>query len=403
MDVIAQGAGEGRGRADAAQLDWPAIATSVAASILTALPAFMSGTLSVQIRGEMGFSELALGALVTVYSGLVVLMAVPAGRLVDRIGFRWGLVLAPLLAGAALLGSGAFADEWWHLAVGQIFGAGGAAVAIPAVQLALTRRIAPERQGIALGLNLASVPFAILLAGIAVPLIGETVGWRWAYGGAGVLGLVVSFASVVSFVDEGWGRIREVRKPIQRRLVLLGSGAMFLGVWSAQTVATFAVEAGVDAGHTAGSIGYVLAVASLVSVGARIVAGSRADRTGPVGAFGVILLFVLAGALGTALLAVGSAFFVIAAGVFLGLGFGWGWNGVLAYAMIRPNPRAAATTASFMMIGGFGGSALSPVVSGALVAGPGFGAAWGVSTVAMLGAAVLTSLAGRDPRLSEVV
>jgi MFS family permease len=363
----------------------------------------MSGTLSVQIRGEMDFSELALGGLVTTYSGLVVFMAVPAGRLVDRIGYRWGLVLAPLLAGVALLGSGLFAHEWWHLALGQVFGAGGAAVAIPAVQLALTRRIAPERQGIALGLNLASVPLAILLAGIAVPLVGETVGWRWAFGGAGAIGLAVSVASVLSFADAGWGRIREVRQPIQRRLVLLGSGAMFLGVWSAQTVATFAVEAGVDAGHTAGSIGYVLAIASFLSVGARIISGSRADRTGPVGAFGVILLFVLAGALGTALLAVGGSFLVIAVGVVLGLGFGWGWNGVLAYAMIRPNPRAAATTASFMMIGGFGGSALSPIASGALVSGPGFAAAWVVSTVAMLGAAVLTSLAGRDPRLSKVV
>ena len=103
------------------------------------------------------------------------------------------------------------------------------------------------------------------------------------------------------------------------------------------------------------------------------------------------------------MLAVGGSFLVVAAGVVLGLGFGWGWNGVLVYGLVRPNRQAAATTASVMMIGGFGGSAVGPIVSGALVSGPGFGAAWTVAALAMVGAAVLTTLAGRDPRLVEVV
>ncbi len=268
--------------------------------------------------------------------------------------------------------------------------------------MALATRIPPERQGIAFGLNLASVPAAILIAGAAVPLVGETLGWRWAIGGAGVLGLFVSAAALLSVGREGRPARLPTRVPIQRRLVYLGSGAMFLGVFGAQSVATFAVESGVEDGHTAGSLGFVLALASIVSILVRILGGLGADRSGPVRAFVFIVSVILGGATGMVLLAIGSAFVVVAAGVVLGLGFGWGWNGVLAYGLIRPNPRAAAGTAVWMMIGGFGGSAIGPVATGALVSAFGFGPAWSVSAVAMLGAAVLTILAGKDPRLAHI-
>jgi MFS family permease len=134
----------------------------------------------------------------------------------------------------------------------------------------------------------------------------------------------------------------------------------------------------------------------------RIVAGWWADRIGPVRVFLMIPALMVIGGVGIGLLAVGGSFLVVTAGLVVGLGFGWGWNGLLAYGLVRPNPRAAATAASFMMIGGFSGSALGPIVSGALVSGPGFGAAWTVTALAMVGAAVMTTLAGRDHRLGEV-
>ena len=366
------------------------------------MPVFMVGTLAVDIRGDVSFSNVALGGLVSIFSGLTALAAFPAGRVVERIGYRLGLVLAFLLAGVALLGPALLAHQWWHLAVGQAVAAGGAALAIPSVQVALVTRIPPERQGVAFGLNMSAVPASILLAGIAVPLVGETVGWRWAFGGAGAVGIGISLAVATSLGNERWTSLPGMREAIHRKPVLLGSGAMFLGLWAVQTVATFAVESGVDSGHSAGSIGYALAVASVGAIAMRIVAGWWADRIGPVRVFLMIPALIVIGAGGIGLLAVGGSFLVVAAGLVVGLGFGWGWNGLLAYGLVRPNPRAAATAASFMMIGGFGGSAVGPIVSGALVSGPGFGAAWTVAALAMVGAAVMTTLAGRDHRLGEV-
>jgi len=390
------------GGPESPRLEWSALAAPTAAAVLVSLPVFMVGTLAVDIRGDVSFSNVALGGLVSIFSGLTALAAFPAGRVVERIGYRLGLVLAFLLAGVALLGPALLAHQWWHLAVGQAVAAGGAALAIPSVQVALVTRIPPERQGVAFGLNMSAVPASILLAGIAVPLVGETVGWRWAFGGAGAVGIGISLAVATSLGNERWTSLPGMREAIHRKPVLLGSGAMFLGLWAVQTVATFAVESGVDSGHSAGSIGYALAVASVGAIAMRIVAGWWADRIGPVRVFLMIPALIVIGAGGIGLLAVGGSFLAVTAGLVVGLGFGWGWNGLLAYGLVRPNPRAAATAASFMMIGGFGGSAVGPIVSGALVSGPGFGAAWTVTALAMVGAAVMTTLAGRDHRLGEV-
>ena len=227
----------------------------------------MVGTLAVELRNDLSFSKVALGGLVAIFSGLTAVLAIPAGRLVQRFGYRPGLVVAPLLAAVALLGPAVAAGRWWHLAAGQCVAALAASLAISSVPLALATRIPPERQGIAFGLNLSSVPASTLLAGLAVPLVAETVGWRWALGSTGALALVISFMAAVLLDNEQLDRVGRRRPFIQRRLVFLGSGAMFFGVWGAHSVATFAVEAGVEQGHTAGSIGYALGLASVMSIG----------------------------------------------------------------------------------------------------------------------------------------
>ena len=386
-------------RLAAPRLDWSVLSTITAAAALSTLPLFLVGTLAVDMRAELNFSSVALGGLIAVASLVILLFAYPLACVIERIGYHPGLVIALLLVGLAMLGSGVFADRWWHLAAGQ---AVGASMAIPSVRLAMATRIPPERQGIAFGVNLAAIPAAILLAGIAVPLVGETAGWRWAFGGASALCLGASIAAAKFMGNGPSERIERRLHPIQRRLVFLGAVALFFGVWGAQTVATFGVEAGVSEGHSAGSMGYALGAAGVVSIVVRIAAGWRADHTGPVRAYGLVISIILLGAAGVGLLMVGGSFLVVATGVVLGLGFGYGWNGVLQLGVFRANPRAAARTASFIMIGYSGGAGVGSLVSGAIVSGPGFGAAWAVSIVAFAGAVAMVALARRDPHLSEI-
>lgn len=371
-------------------LDWSALPIPVAAQILGVLPLFMVGTLAVELRADLDFSNIALGALVTVFSGTAALLSLPAGRFIERVGHRRGLVIGSILTGISLTATALFADSWWHLTAGQVLAAIGVAATMPSVQLALATCIPPERQGVAFGLNLSSIPAAILLAGIAVPLIGETAGWRWAFGGAGIAGLILSLLSAISYTHADWGVMHRIHHPVDLRVVLLASGAMFLGVWGAQTVATFSVESAAQHGHTPGSVGYVLAFTSVVSIAIRIVSGVTADRAGPIRAFTVMAVFLVLGGVGTVVLALSGSFAAVAIGAVLGLGVGWGWNGLAIYALVRLNPKAAATTAGFVMVGGFSGSALSPVVFGVVASDADFDAGWVVSTVAMLAGAALT-------------
>jgi MFS family permease len=327
----------------APMLDWSALPIPAAAQVLGVLPLFMVGTLAVEIRADLGFSNVALGALVTVFSGIAAVLSLPAGRLVERIGHRRGLVAGAALTGLALTTSAIGADHWWHLAAGQAVAAVGVAVTMPSVQMALATCIPPERQGIAFGFNLSSIPAAILLAGVAVPLLGETVGWRWAFGGSGVAALLLAATALVSFGHAEWGPMYKQHHPVDLEVVLLASAAMFLGVWGSQTVATFSVESGVEQGHTPGSIGYVLAMASVASIAIRIVSGVTADRAGPIRAFGVMAAFLAIGGVGTAVLAASGSFAAVAVGAVLGLGVGWSWNGLAIYALVRLNPKEAAT------------------------------------------------------------
>jgi MFS family permease len=222
------------------------------------------------------------------------------------------------------------------------------------------------------------------------------VGWRWGFGGAGVLALAVAGAAAVSFGHVDWGPIQGRPHPIQVRLVLLAGGISFFGVAGAQSVATFAVEAGVQEGFRPGSVGYVLAIASILSIGIRVLFGSLADRTGPVRAFIVLGSLLTIGGAGIAVLAAGGPFLLATAGILLGLGVGWSWNGLLSYAVVRANPKAAATASSVIVIGGFTGSAVSPLVFGALVSGPGFATAWLIMAGVMVGAAALSAAAHRE-------
>ena len=88
--------------------------------------------------------------------------------------------------------------------------------------LLLAKGIRPERQGWALALKQAGVPAGTMLGGLAVPLLGVTVGWRWAYV-AGALGALAAAASVPGGVVPPGGRVTARRAgdvPV-RPLVLL--------------------------------------------------------------------------------------------------------------------------------------------------------------------------------------
>jgi cyanate permease len=288
----------------------------------------------------------------------------------------------------------ATAQSYPVLVAALVVGGGASAMATIGSNDALARSVSVRRQGLAFGAKQAAVPAATLLAGLAVPLVGLTLGWRAAFGVAATL-------AIGYLLLQPRGR----RRPAGRRrapdrtgdaalgalmVVALAAG---VGAAAANALGAFLVESSVRAGLTASSAGLLLAGSSALGVLLRIYLGWRADIRSA-GQLGLVTAMLAVGAGGVALLATGAVPAMIA-GAVLAVGLGWSWPGLLNLAVVRLSPSAPALGTSITQTGVFAGGAAGPVSFGVLVESSSYATAWTTTAVALLVAAVLMVVGGR--------
>lgn len=371
--------------------------------MLAALPVFLVGGLAVQIRADLGFSESALGAAVTIGFTAGALAAPFGGRLADRLGPRTALYAGASLAVVALLGIGLVAESWGVLVVFLVVTGVAVAVTDPGLAILVGRAIRPHRQGLAFGIKEASIPAATLAAGLAVPAIALTVGWRWAFGIGVIPLLMVVFllprvvrdsepaaADTVRSTEAIDGTLRTSR----RRTIFLSAIAAALGTAAASGVGVFLTESAVAMGMTQGNAGFLLAAGSGAGIVARISAGMVADRTGGP-QFKLISLMLAVGAVTIALGGTGSSAFLVVGtiGAFTG---GWAWTGIFFLSLIKASPAAPGAVAG---IGTFSlgvGNAAGPVLFGLIAQNASFAAAWLVAGLAAGAGAIFMAAANRE-------
>jgi MFS family permease len=352
----------------------PVVALSLAVTVVCTFPLFLTGALAVQMRQELGFSVAGLGVATALYRVAGAALAIPFGRLADRMGPSGAMRIAAALAAASALGIAVVADRFVTLCGFLMLSGGANALGQTGANLSLSRAVRVGRQGIAFGLKQSALPIATLLAGLTVPALALTVGWRWAFALGAALAVVVGVLTPPS--RDARFRVTATSPNRSRRrlpLVVLALALLF-SMMAATTLSTFTVDAAVAGGMRPGAAGLLLTVGSACAVIVRLVAGMLADRRGA-GHLRVVAALVAFGSIGYLLMAVQQTW-ALSIGVVLAFGLGWGFNGLFWLAIVRLNRATPGTATGFVMPGGMLGGVFGPILFGLIVEWSGYPAAW---------------------------
>jgi FSR family fosmidomycin resistance protein-like MFS transporter len=143
------------------------------------------------VRADYGVSYTELGLAFTAFNVISTALQTPTGFLVDRVSARL-LLIAGLIIGAAAFTVAALVDSFWVFVAMFALAGLGNTVYHPADYALLSRHVPAVRAGRAFSLH----TFAGMLGNAAAPpsllFLQAMVGWRGAFLGAAVLGLVAA-------------------------------------------------------------------------------------------------------------------------------------------------------------------------------------------------------------------
>ena len=357
------------------------IGVAIAAAVSVALPGFLVGGLSVQIRDEFGVSEGPYGWAMSTYFLAATTGSILLGRLAQVIGPRRQLTLALLGAAGVDLCIALFADNFQKMIAFLAIAGICNAAAQTAVNLGLAQAGLP-RLGLAIAVKQSGMPAASMLSGLAVPAIALTLGWRWAFGAAAVVALSALVGvqqTITASVSTTASEESQPSSPFSA-LVVAGVAAMFLS-FGAGALNAWVVESGVDAGLGKGSAGLMLSVGAALGIAIRVGWGMRLDHMAR-HPFIVAGIMALGGAIGVLGLSYRLSSVHIIATV-LAFSGGWIWPVFLNFGVVRANEGRAASSTGVTQTGVYLGVFAAPLTAGAIIERSGYPTMWVVTASAM--------------------
>ena len=368
---------------------------TVMATVSTVLPGFLIGALSVQVSAEMDVSEAVYGWGLGSFFAAAMVGSILLGRLSQRIGALSQTTLALGVSAGAQLALAATARSFGAV-IGFLLVAGLCNAANQAsVNLALAQAQLP-RLGLAVSIKQSGLPTATMLAGLAVPSLALTVGWRWAYvasAGFALASLMMARAAAGSSPPRA-AAIGASRPESSSRDLF---GAAVVGAFlafSAGSLNAWGVGSGVDAGLGEGAAGLFLSLGAATGITLRLVCGWISDtmRARP---FLVGGITAMVGSAGMALLALRSPGLHVAA-MLLAFGGGWIWPVFTNFGIVRANPEAAGAATGITQMGIYVGVFLGPLFTGWLIENHGYPVMWlAVAASSVIGATVSIRIADR--------
>lgn len=399
------------------------VTAALAVTTVTNLAPLLSSGLAVQILEDLHFDETALGLTIGSFYLAGALGSALSGRIVDRVGPRASLRFTAAATAAMLLGAGALSRSWAVLTVFVALAGLTNAFAQPATNLYIARGVRPGRQGIAIGIQKSGVPTASLLGGLAVPTLGLTIGWNWAFVFGAILALAASLyvpstppkpggpSAPAQATPAGPGPVwakpagpeparaapaadkASARPDVPTRLLALLATATGLGAAGSGSLGGFFVVSGVEIGFDEAVAGILLMIGSVIGIVTRLALGVAVDR-GSVGAWSALTVMFLVAAAAFGGLATGSKATLIAVLPFA-FATAFAWPSVYHLAVVRANPSAPGAATGITMTGSFTGAVSGPLIFGVLAETASYGWAWSFTMISMTAAAAVMTVVGR--------
>ena len=356
----------------------PVIILALGATTVASLPVFLVGALAGEIIVALEVRESVIGVLVASFFTFSALSSFFAGRLVNRLGWLYSLLLTAALVLLAAVPLFILPPSIVLLVFSLLAGGFANGISHPAANLALIRSIDPGRLGIAFGLKQAAIPSATLLSGMALPLLAVPFGWQSAYLALGILSglIVVNGMVLVRAVQRAEGSVRGRPEEAYDRTHLwyLVAGAG-LAAGACNSLGAFLVLHALDVGVGPTVAGVLLATGSVTNIAARLVLGWQADRRVSGHLHRVAMMMIL-GAAGVLMLAVADGIMLLAIGTVIAFGIGWGYNGLLHHGSMRLYGHAAASVTGVLQATQYVGAVVGPLVVGIVIERVSFFAAW---------------------------
>lgn len=350
-------------------------AASAAALTVVAVPTFMLGAFGPSIKEELGVGETAFGAIFT-FGFLASAVGLQlAGAVADRRGPS-----PTLRAGILVAGAGAFAIAVLgrsYLAIVAFFCLIriGESMVQPATNTLVSRVVPLGLQGRSIGIKQSAIPFSTALAGFAVPLAGDRIGWEATFGVVAACALPVVLAVPPNPGAPATAAMPTASASLRRlpHLRLLALGGCF-AAGSVVTVSGFFTTAAEEAGYSSGEAGVLFGVGGLILVVSRLSWGLVADRFA-FDRFRAVASAVSIGSVSYLLYATESQALLFV-GTIIVFGVGWSWPGVMLLGLIELHPEAPGAASAVVQTAILVGALASPLAFGAVADAYGFDVAW---------------------------
>ena len=362
---------------------------------------FLLSAQGVWISQDLGFAEASLGTAVSAFFAAAAVSAMAlartSGAWLGRRGYQIGGVLISL--GAA--GVGLLAQRAWHVAVAMVVIGVGNAVCQVTANLLLARALVVHRRGLGFGVKQSSGPIALAAAGLVIPSVGATLGWRASFLGLAAGSLILSFAlqRLATAPSPGPPGRTDTASPSDRppfAPVLLCAGAMVLGSAAGNFFVAFSPSWLHVQGLSVEVAGLLVGAGGILCCVVRVLLGLVADRRHGGNLSVVAGQFVLASVLLGAVAVLAGA--PLAAVIAVAFAVGWSWPGLLLYAIVRVSRETPGMGSGAVQAGAFTGGALGPMLLGWVVSTAGYATAWSIASGLFVLGAVFIGLGQRGFR-----